>query len=335
MSPIKLKENLTQRISGYKKRLVTREVAVFSFFLLLSFVFWFLNALSKDISGKTDYPVRYINFPKERVLVNELPDHLKLTINGAGYSILKKKLGGGKTPLLIDIEKVSHEVTRDDDIYRFYLLTYRLRESFSRQIRADFEISYVHPDTIFFEFDYIDFKSVPVVVDIDVNTQRQFLIHGDISCVPDSVTISGPRSMLDTIYDVKTKFFKFEQLNQTSVKNLALEVVPKTGLSEKKVEVTIPVEQCTEVVKEIPITILNEPDTAMIRLFPDRISVQCIVALSDYNKVMDAPFDAVVDLGNVDFRVTNKLRVELINFPDFASQVRYNPQVVEYLIEKK
>ena len=155
MSPIKLKDNLTQKINGYKKRLVTREVAVFSFFLLLSFIFWFLNALSKDITGKTDYPVRYINFPKERVLVNELPDHLKLTLNGAGYSILKKKIGGGKSPLVIDIEKVNKTVTRNGEIYRFYLLTYSLRESFSRQIRADFEILYVNPDTIFFEFDQI------------------------------------------------------------------------------------------------------------------------------------------------------------------------------------
>ncbi|MCD4769034.1 MAG: hypothetical protein K8R35_02560 [Bacteroidales bacterium] len=335
MSPIKFKDNLTQKINGYKKRLVTREVAVFSFFLLLSFIFWFLNALSKDISGKTDYPVRYINFPEERVLVNELPDHLRLTLNGAGYSLLKKKLGGGKSPLVVDIEKVSKVVTGNNENYRFYLLTYGLRESFSRQIRADFEISYVNPDTIFFEFDHIVSKHLPVFVDIDVNTQKQFFVHGNIGCVPDSVEISGPRSMLDTIFNVRTKFFRFDQLSQTTVKNLALEVVPKTSLSDKKVEVTVPVEQYTEIVKEIPITILNEPDTAMIRLFPDRVSFQCIVALSDYNNMMDAPVHAVVDPGNIDFRVTNKLRVELLNLPDFASQVRYNPQVVEYLIERR
>ena len=335
MSPIRLLDKLTQKISGYKKRLVTREVAVFSFFLLLSFIFWFLNALSKDITGKTDYPVRYINFPEERALVNELPDNLQLTLDGAGYSILKKKLGGGKTPLVIDLKKVSYEVTRNDDLYMFYILSYGLRDSFSRQIRADFEISNVFPDTIYFEFDQIVSRSVPVIADIDIDTQRQFFVHGDIIISPDSVEISGPRSILDTIFDVRTKFFRFEQLNQPAVKNLTLEVVPKISLSEKRVEVTVPVEQFTEYIMEIPITILNEPDTAMIRLFPDKVSVQCIVALSDYNKIKDAYVDAIVDLEGIDFRVTDKLGVELQNLPDYVSQVRYNPQIVEYLIERR
>ena len=70
------------RIENLRKQLFRREVAVFSFFLVLSFIFWFLNALSKEMNGRIDYPVRYINFPADRALVNELPDRLNLMISG-------------------------------------------------------------------------------------------------------------------------------------------------------------------------------------------------------------------------------------------------------------
>lgn len=86
-----------RKFEDLRKRLLRREVAVFSFFLLLSFIFWFLNALSKEMIGRIDYPVRYFNFPEDRALVNELPDFLSLQVNGPGYSIVQTKVGGGES----------------------------------------------------------------------------------------------------------------------------------------------------------------------------------------------------------------------------------------------
>ena len=56
-----------------RKKFLNRELPVFAFFLLLSFVFWYLNELSKELEGTINYPVRYINPPKERIVTGELP----------------------------------------------------------------------------------------------------------------------------------------------------------------------------------------------------------------------------------------------------------------------
>jgi len=308
---------------------------VFSFFLLLSFIFWFLNALSKDMTGMIDYPVRYFNFPENRALVNELPDYLRLQVNGPGYSIVQAKIGGHRGHLNIDLDKASIKVQEDRAKLRFYILSYSLREQLSDQLRTDFSVFSIEPDTIHFEFDLISKRVVPVVPDIEISTQRQYFVHGDILCSPDSVEISGPATIVDTIKAVYTKYHSFSQLNKNETRILGLKSISKISFSERRTEVNIPVEQFTEAVLEIPVIGLNIPDTVNIRFFPDIVTLQCIVALSDYNNIKDSPIEAVVDLKDMDLRASNRLKLTLNKLPDFASQVRINPQYVEYLIERK
>lgn len=324
-----------KRFEDLRQRLLRREVAVFSFFLVLSFIFWFLNALSKEMTGRIDYPVRYFNFPEDRALVNELPDYLSLQVNGPGYSIVQTKLGGSRDHLNIDLDKSSIKIQEDRDKLRFYILSYSLREQLSDQLRTDFSILSIVPDTLHFEFDLISEKMVPVIPDIDVSAQRQYFVHGDIRCSPDSVKISGPSTIVDTIKAVYTKYYNFNQLNETESKVLGLKSISKISFSDRRTEVIIPVEQYTEAIIEIPVIGMSIPDSLSIRFFPDKVTLQCIVALSDYNKINDAPIKAVIDFKDHDIMASNRLKPSLDKLPDFASQVRINPQYVEYLIERK
>lgn len=324
-----------KRIEKLRKRVLKREVAVFSFFLLLAFIFWFLNALSKEMSGRIEFPVRYINFPEDRALVNELPDYFNLMVTGPGYSIVQTKLGGRKEHLTVDLDKAGIRVQEDRDKLRFYILSFSLREQLSSQLRTDFSIVSIVPDTIQFEFDLVGKRKVPVIPDIEIITQRQYFVHGDIVCSPDSIEITGPSTIVDTIQAVYTKYYSFDQLNETVSKTLGFKAISKISFSDRRSEVTVPVEQFTEAMIDLPLTIINVPDTVNIRLFPDMVTLQCIVALSDYNNIQDAPIEAIIDLKDLDVMATNRLKVILEKMPEYASQVKVNPQYVEYLIERK
>ncbi|MEA1885649.1 MAG: CdaR family protein [Bacteroidota bacterium] len=329
------KESLKRIYRKLKEKLFNRNVAVFSFFLLLSFIFWFINALSKNITGSVNFPVRYINFPENLALVNELPDKLSLEMKGPGYSVLKARISGNKTPLVIDVNNSGLSVKDEETELEFYIYSYNLRESFSRQVRSDFDINSITPDTINFIFDKVIRKKVPVRPDVKVNTQRQFMINGNIASDPDSVEISGPRAVIDTIDHVKTEYHEYNQVNEEISRNINIESIRKVGISHKKAEITIPVEQFTEEIIEVPVVILNEPDTAIVRLFPDMVNVHFNIALSDYNRIQEIPLEAVVDMKGINVRTIERLTVELVKLPDFISNVRYNPKQVEYIIEKK
>lgn len=325
-----------KRIFGdLKEKLFNRNVAVFSFFLLLSFIFWFINALNKNIDSTINYPVRYINFPDNLALVNELPDRLSLDVNGPGYSVLKTRLSGNRAPLVIDVSNWGRSVRDNDTEQEFFIYSFNLRESFIRQVRGDFDINAIRPDTLNFVFDKVISKKVPVKPDIKIVPQRQFMVTGNLVSEPDSVSLTGPGTVIDTITSVRTKYYEFDQINEKVTKSLDIETLSKVGISHKNVEVTVPVEQFTEHIMEVGISILNEPDTADVRLFPDAVSIYFNIPLSDYDRIQDIPVEAVVDMEGLDIRKVQSLKVEIINLPSFISAVRYKPRRVEYIIEKK
>lgn len=327
--------DLKTLIRSLKEKLLNRNVAVFSFFLMLSFIFWFINALSKDVSSSINYPVRFINFPENLALVNELPDKLVLEVEGPGYSVLKTRVSGNKAPLVIDVDNSGLAVKDSETGKEFYVFSFKLKESFTRQLRSDFEINEIIPDTLNFIFDKVISKKVPVKPDIEINVQRQFMVHGNIKSRPDSVIITGPKAVIDTITFVQTRHHLFDQLSSTVSRKVDLEPIRKISLSEKNVEITVPVEQFTEEIININIKVLNKPDTADVRLFPDDVTVHFNIALSDYDRVQESFFEAVVDVKNIDISKVEKLKVDMLSVPSFVSNVRYEPNQVEYIIEKK
>lgn len=314
---------------------VDKDVLIFAFFLVLSFVFWYLNSLGKEIESEVNYPVRYINLPRERVLTDGLPAKLNLYLKGPGYSILKLKLSGNRAPLVLDISTVNYRRVPGSKSLNYYLLTSGLIPNLTNQLRAESRIISVHPDTLFFSFDRITTKRVPVNPDVEVLTERQYFVRGNIGINPDSVTLSGPEHMLDTIFDVITRHKKFANLNESVKKSLNLKVPKGIVTSTRKVSVTIPVEQFTEAETQVPVMILNKPDSLDVRIFPDVVTVKGLVAVSDYKKFEEIPFEVVLDLGKADLNSSDKIPVEFRNIPPFVNSLRVSPAKVDFLIEKK
>jgi hypothetical protein len=141
-----LSENLTKK--GVS--VINRDVVVFAFFLLLSFVLWYLHSLEKEIEAGMKFPVNYINIPKERVIVEELPVKLNLFLKGPGYSILKLRVSGNRTPVNIDISKVNYKRVPGSKELNYFIVTSGLAKSLSVQLRSGCEITSLKPDTLFF-----------------------------------------------------------------------------------------------------------------------------------------------------------------------------------------
>lgn len=132
------------------KTAVNRDVIVFAFFLLLSFIFWYLNSLDKVVEANIRYQVRYTNVPRGRVVTENQPARVNLYLKGPGSSILRQKLSGKKMPLTIDISKVSYKRVAGSKEPDYYLITSGLSRSFTVQLRSEFEITSIKPDTLFF-----------------------------------------------------------------------------------------------------------------------------------------------------------------------------------------
>ena len=131
---------------------INKNIIVFAFFLLFSFIFWYLNSLGKELETDIRYPVKYTHTPANKILIAELPLRLNLLMKGPGYSILKLKISGNSLPLAIDFSKVSYRHAQSNKSADYYILTSALLQNFNSQIKSACRITSVKPDTLFFSF---------------------------------------------------------------------------------------------------------------------------------------------------------------------------------------
>ena len=159
-------ENLTKK----EISVINKDVVVFVFFLFLSFVFWYLNSLGKEIEADIKYPVKYTNLPKERVIIDESPVKLNIFLKGSGYSILKLKVPGKRAPVLIDISKVNYYRVPGSKGLNYYIVTSGLTKSLTVQLRSGCEITSIKPDTLFFTVEKVAAKYIPYITDDKPNS---------------------------------------------------------------------------------------------------------------------------------------------------------------------
>ncbi len=311
-----------------------RNLLIFLFFLLLSTIFWLLNELSKNSSTSITCPVKYINLPKDKVLVKELPSRFELTIEAPGYTLLKYKLTNRLLPLIFDLNQYGFTIMGNSSNQKFFILTSRVRTGISRQLRSDVQILDISPDSIIFEFGEIVRKSVPVVPDLSIEYAKQFMLTGEITIDPDTIVVSGPNLIIDTLQKVYTHKESFSALNQSTTESISLEEIKNITYSTKKVTITIPVEQFTEAIVDIPVEKIHVPDSLILKTFPGSVTLTCNVSLSNYEKISPHQFRAIVDYEEIGEKLGNKLKVSIVKAPEYAQSIRFHPVNVEFIIEK-
>jgi hypothetical protein len=157
---------------------------------------------------------------------------------------------------------------------------------------------------------------------------------GKLKITPDSVIVSGPKSIIDTLTSIKTIPEKLTGLRKSITLELDLESIDKLAYSLKEVVINIPVEKFTEESIEIPIEVINMPDSLFLRTFPANIEITYRVGLSDYKKVNEHMFVAVLDYSAKESSIGNKLAIELVKVPEYVQVTNFSPKSVEYIIEK-
>ena len=319
------KENITSN----------KKLLVYLFFVGVSTIFWFLNALSKEYTTNLNYPVEYVNLPKDKVLINKLPDQFVLRVSAYGFDILKYKLSTAFLSNSFDVNYFTNNRLNNNSISEYALPTSQVIGRLEHGLSSEIQLISIAPDTLHFEFSPIMSKKVAVHHNVSVTFEHQFMLGDSINVEPDSVIVKGAEAFLDSVKFVETKKLVLKKLAKEVQKKVYLNSIPGVVLSQNKVLVNIPVERFTEAQKTVPIKIENLPDSLILRLFPRAVKVSYFIGLNKYEIVSPNHFTLQVDYLKALDNKTNKLEVELTRKPDFVTNVRYYPQSVTYLIEKR
>ncbi len=310
-----------------------RKMLVFSIFLMISIIIWTLNALSKNYTTEIKYPITYSRFPERKILISDIPDHLRLKVNAHGYELLSYKIS--TRPVPINFPVTSFAMNRlSGDTTRSFLLTRYAREQVARQLPADWDLLEIYPDTLFFQFARQTEKMVPVRPVINFELARDFTLMDRVVVSPESILVSGPDIYLDTLNALYTQTVSLGVLAKSYEGELDVAQYKRYAFEPKKVSCSIQLEKLTEVQVEVPIQITGLPDSLRMETFPHSIKVTGKVGLSKYDRIIPEAFWFEVNYSDVQEN-KSRLQVYMKTRPMALTNVDYYPQTVEYLLSVK
>jgi len=309
-----------------------KRILLFSVFLMISATIWLLNAMSKNYTSIIEYPLVYTDFPEDKVSVGEMPGHLDLQINAHGYALLRYKLFRKPVPISFNVSE--YNLNRGQDSSSAYILTRYLRDPISRQLPSELQLLDIAPDTLHFRFAGRVTRMVKIKPDFSYTIVNQFTIKDKIKLVPDSVEVSGPDLILDTMAYVYTQHLNLGELTRNYSDKVRLKQIAELTYNVSKANCSIELERFTELQVTVPIEVLNLPDSILLQTFPSNIKINCKVGLSKYERTESFPFRAAVDYEDIDERVQT-LNVNIQNLPDYLLGHEYSPRTVEFLKSRR
>ena len=311
-----------------------RKLLTFLIFVVISTGFWIVRSLSEQYETDVFYPVRYTNFPDNKILINDLPQKLKLRIRANGFSILRSKLNLNLVPMRFDVNSFALSALGTDS---FFVVTETVRDLLSDEL-DQVRIINISPDTLFFRFTNVEKKKVavrPVLALHERFFEKQFTQNGKMLVDPDSITISGPGNLLINIHEVQTEPLRYNNLSDSVTKTCKLVMVKMLTYSAQKATVTIPVDRFTEVEERLSVRPVNVPDSLTMIAIPGQVKVTYRICLSNYQKVVHNPLLPRINYQQIIAGQSGRLTVFLADTPDIVSNVRFNPREIEFLITRK
>ena len=133
-----------------------------------------------------------------------------------------------------------------------------------------------------------------------------------------------------------TDTLKLNDLQHTTNTRVAIKQNDLNNISiyPASISVKIPVDEFTEKTIELPLKVINNTEFLNIKLYPKRVKVTFLVALSNYQEVNEDFIEAVVDVNEWKQLKHQSFTVKITRFPDYCKLINVMPNKINFIIEK-
>lgn len=309
-----------------------KNVSVMLICLLLAVLFWFLKTFTKDYGTVIELPVSYSGISSDQVVLNDLPEVMRVQVNAWGFTLLRHYAGAGADTITIPCDQL-----KDTRLGAAYLSTKPLLGEVAAQFSDGIRVERLLTDSIYFRLDKRVNKMLPVEARVNATFAPQYLQSGPLELLPAAIAVSGPASIMDTLEVLRTEVMDFPNLEKSTTAAVGFVVAQENSRVEcrpPKLLLTVPVDRFTERTVSVPVTVANVPDSLLVQTFPKAVDVTFRVAYSEYKRVNPSTILAEVDFDDSDNLSAARLNVRMDRIPDFVDVVRFSPKKVEYRIKK-
>ncbi len=246
-----------------------RDLTLFLVSLVLAFGIWFIYKILPVYSTDMDVSVKAVcNIEGHSA---EAADSYVISAKckSYGYNIIRRKLFPRRRPVTVNFSKL--HPTKDGE---FFYLDASEMHKYDKQIFGEKNTveSFVR-DTFYFRFPFETCRKLPVEAVCEIDYEPQYMMAGEMSLSPDSVTVYGEPSVLDALDCVRTQVLKLSGVSSRLSGDLRLEKITGVRLSDKSVEYSAEVVRYVELVKQFPVSTKHVPKGRRLMLYPSVVNV--------------------------------------------------------------
>lgn len=306
-----------------------KDIRIFSVCLLVAFLFWILNALSKEYTLTIDVPVQYVNFPEKKLISNKLPSYYTATIEGPGKDVFWMRFRSNFKPIELSIKDLmrygkskSKGVLKKEALYKII----------GDQFGNTMTIQSIYPDLVELYFEPKLVKKVPIEVDVEYSSNLS-ISNSYIEVSPDSIIVSGPHSVIRAVKYWKTNMIELKENGEFEEQiGLLKPDDNKLSLNVDIVDVKIKVDELVQIKKTIPVKVKNEPTG--LKLYQNEIKVTYYIPMSKVDELNEKEILVGVDFEEVNIEETNQVKVQAFQFPIFVRNIQWEEDYLQFIIQQ-
>ena len=233
----------------------------FLFFVLISLSFWISTKLSNTYTLEQTFSINWHDVP-EGIIILDKEYKLNTSIKASGIEVMFYRLFLNE--LNISLKEAKFSSTKgivDTERQHFFV---------EKQLFNNTILNQISPVSLEFEYSNLDKKIVPIIPKIEFSLRPGFLLDKPLLSIPDSILISGPKTLLDSISNIETQFFSYNDIFEPFSYMVKLKKISKIQMPIDEVKINLSVSRYSEKEFILPIEILNLPRIKELSFSPQK-----------------------------------------------------------------
>lgn len=269
--------------------------------ILIALLLWFTLTMQESYTTSFDLPTRVINLPSDTALTSLPPQRVRVQVRGEGFQLLQLRYNPTPVPINAAVDQVD-------------------LEAIGTQLPKGLILENVNPRQFDLRKEPRITRELPIRLQGTIETPATHDLIRPPQLDPDSVVVSGARSIVSSLSAWPTAPFTVEALRDSLAARVALSDTLE-GLVQvvnaQTTTVTAVSRPFTEGSREIRVEVTGVPTTQrVVRLDPSTVRVRYRVPLAQYDQAKQAPdFFATVSYEQIRADTTGRIRPNL-NLPE-------------------
>ena len=290
---------------------------------LFAFIIWISVILGNSFIYKIEVPLKVMISDDKVAVKSELPNTVFLNLNAQGWRLLSILLSNDiiyKT--ILPIKENS------------YKLQLAASASENRWLNSEVKVVDISPSFIQIELDKKFSKRVKVNPIANIDFRKGFGLARPLNVYPDSVTITGARTLLLKMSEVNTQELTGESISSQFIEHVGLQLSPGMEALPSEVKIYADAQKIVDrEIANIPIQIKNIPKDKTILLLPNKIALSVRGGINILGKITESDFKVEIDYRDIVLDTLGSVSPTVIS-PKYVHLLYLNPERIKYIIKK-